>query len=316
MIDVSHIQNLEEYIQAQSQRIPVLGKTYQPWRNHGADKLVLDHMGCICTFYLEQRYNRPDVDYSFDQAISDGYIAIDKAIKRDMMAPTVMPRGKITNHKCKHCGEKFQIKGFDAKPSLTMIGGSKGPIYMNDEQAHHICNNSDQVIVWREFEIECPHCNHIEIKKIHKAQFASVVFNMARGEIQSGARQTAGKQGPLYENKGPYDTSGRRAIVSLDAPQSEGVNLANTIESRKEHHSLSEETMDKISTALMSLPIKQREIICRVYGFEFDGSKLDPMNKTECAEMLGITKQRVSQVCKTATDRMGAFFNINDEPEY
>lgn len=316
MIDVASIQNLEEYIQAESRRVPVLGKTYQPWRNHGTDELVLDHMGCICSFFLEQRHIRPDVDYNFDQAISDGYVAIHKSVERDRMAPTVMPVGKISYRKCECCEEKFQITGFDIRPSLTMIEGNEGPIHMNDEQAHFICNHTDQVMLWREFEIECPHCHHTEVKKIYKAQFASVVFQTVRGEIQSGVRQAAGKQGPLYNNIGPYDNSGRRSIISLDAQHNGDNNLRNTIEAKEEHSGLSMETIQKIHKALAGLSTKQREIICRVYGFEFDGLRFDPMSKTKCAEMLGISKQRVSQLCRTAVEKMEVYFNTSDEPEY
>jgi hypothetical protein len=305
--------------------VPVISKTYQPWKNpeNTLDVLLLDVFGCVCSHFLEQTTARPNIHYTFEQAISDSYIGIQQAIERDRLAPTIMPKdGKNHYHKCKNCEEKFLISGFDTNPSLTMIQDT-GPVYMNDDQANHVCANTADVMLWREFELECPHCRHIDSVKIRKAAFSSIVFNYIRGNIQTGIRNNAGKKPPQAKHQGPdgyrgaYGETGRRGVViSIDGSDGPDA-IANSLESKREHQGISEETSKKIESVLTAnLTPKHHEILALIFGFEYDGRKLDAMTQTECANFLGISKQRVCNVYNKALAKLRPHFDIDDEPDY
>lgn len=144
---------------------PVISKELQPWKNKDIsnEDLVMDLMGCIIQFWSHYRTK----DYTQEEAISDAYEGILKAIEKDKLAPNF---GKNQKIKCKCCSEKFS-------PPTSSIG---------DERANKLYESCPygRTPTYRKILVKCPACGHEQLEKVAKSAFSSLAYCYIRSSIQ------------------------------------------------------------------------------------------------------------------------------------
>ncbi len=247
----------------------------RPHLVHSDEVLFEELRPTINSIYNTVRGNSPK--YTIDDAVSDAWIGYGKAKARDNLPPSIAGE-TIT---CPQCDNEMQM------PEIMDSDRFADP-------------SSD-----RTFDHECDSCNHKWQTTIKKAQFSTCVFSYIRGEIQKGAKES--RRCGMQKIKKQL-VNGHRidpSIVSIDAfsEMSDQVCNAISIEYISEV-GLNLSACHKIRDSVFKLPARQREVISKMYGFEYNGEKLMPMTQAQVADHIGITRQRVCAIVTCAMTRL------------
>lgn len=215
---------------------PVLTKVIQPWKDKNIthEDILKDLMGCILNFWSYYR-NKFDASYSQEEAISDAYRGILKAINRDMMAPTCA--GKRL--RCEHCNEHFNAP--DEMPG--------------DERANKIYKDfpADRVPQKRTIAVNCPSCSQTNMIKLYKTKFSTCVYPYIRSEIQRGVVRACSKKGSISIDGFSSDSEG--SLLNMLA-----------VKEKEELASLPSSVMKIIDEILISLPERQGIVLALTHG--------------------------------------------------
>ena len=64
------------------------------------------------------------------------------------------------------------------------------------------------------------------------------------------------------------------------------------------------EMKNRVHEAIRGLPDRQREVICRMYGIEYNDALMEPMTQAQVADLIGITRQRICAIVKGAQEHI------------
>lgn len=215
---------------------PVMCDAVQPWKNDAdptseptpetEEAMLIDLAGCIRS--LHYQYSKLCPSYTLEDATSDAYIALRKAIAKDRLAP------KITKSvSCPCCSARF-------KPDCP-----------GDERADHIYNVApkSRVPQKRVISVNCGSCGHSWKETVYKTKFSTHVWTYIRGEIQSGVRKA------------------RNQDISLDCEVGEGT-MHDIIpaETKEVSDKLPVELVNEIYSIIEGLPPRHRETALLFFG--------------------------------------------------
>lgn len=339
-IFTSDIENEEDSLLKRYRKLaknkPVLCSQVQPWKNENiTHEMMLDDLkGCVIRHYLSYKFGT--VGYTLQDATSDAYQALIKAIEKDKCAPTLA--NKIV--KCPKCSHNIKMP--------TKFAG--------DERANHICMESPRPMKYRKFWIDCVNCNHGFWKKIYKVNFSTLVFPFIRSAIQRNAnkwRRSNVVPMHIYSNNN-HTIENRGSVLSIDGPQTmngEECAIKNFLvtPNTKEQEKIPSSVITLLRNIISNMPpnhqiaiafnrgigglvtgVVSRKIKCRYcYDYKNKPTEFDAeidyslnnntvvcpeckcenevnmqLSQTAIAKYLDITKQRVGRIINTAEKRL------------
>jgi len=292
--------------------VPTMAKAMQPWKNDDdptsepkpevLKELIEDLTGCIMGYWKKYKIN----GYSINDALSDAYQGMLKAIQKDKSAP------KITkNIPCPQCFNSFL------------------PYCPGDERADMIYNLApkNRIPNRRNIKITCPNCQHTWNNTIYKTMFSTHVNPYIRGEIQSGVRKHKQQHLSLDGGNGDGDYSLHQIIGQEleDSKDDLPKEILNTIYNIiNDFHERDKETVVLyFGIGGVSDKIIKREIKCKHCNNEYETiidyslshnfsecpncgieSKVDMrINQTNIANMYDVSKQRMGSVIKKIKEK-------------
>lgn len=255
---------------------PIKCSAIMPHRTNTDEVLFKELDGTIASIY--HTVNTYSPKYSLEDATSDAWIGFTKAKEHDNKPPSIAD----TTICCPECDNEMEM------PEVMESDLTADP-------------SSD-----RTFDLECDHCHYKWQKHIKKAQFSTCVFHYIRGEIQRGARES--RRCGIQKIKKQV-INGHRidpSVVSVDVfdQTSDKVCNAISIEHNMGDSGISIEMRNRIQKAVAGLPARQREVISRMFGFQYNGETMDAMTQAQVADFAGITRQRICAIVKKANENL------------
>lgn len=291
--------------------MPVICKSMQPWKNDDdptsepkpeiLTKILEDLYGCAMSYWHRYKIH----GYTVDDAMSDAYQGILKAIDKDKSAP------KITkNLICSQCLFSFM------------------PYCPGDNIADRIYHFAPKHRIpdKRIIKVKCPNCNHSWNKTIYKTIFSTHVNPYIRGEIQSGVRKFKQKHISLDNDKcgecNLHDMIGYEQEQSKDILPNEILNAIYDI--IDDFHERDKETVIMyFGIGGLSNKTICKNIKCKHCESEYNTivdyslshnfsecpdcrneNKVDmKINQTNIADMYNVSKQRMGSVIKKIKEK-------------
>ena len=265
---------------------PIKCSAIRPHLSHSDESLFEELSGTITSIYHTVSGSSPK--YSLEDAVSDAWIGFTKAKEHDNHPPSIA--GEIIE--CPECGNE-----------MTM------PKVME-------CDELADPSSGRVFDLTCDSCDHKWQKTVHKSSFSTCVFYYIRGEIQRGARESR-RCGIIKIKK--QVVNGHRidpSVVSVEVfnETSDQVCRAISVEHNTGDNGIGIETKNRVRAAIGSLPSRQREVISRLYGIEYNNEVMEAMTQAQVADLLGITRQRICAIIKCANQHLMKELEKHYEP--
>lgn len=287
-----NIKNKDKDICVLMKKDPVICKSIQPWRAYKPEQyeqMIDDFMSDLEGSVYKHFYNYRHFNYTAEEAFQDAYEAIVICLEKDKQPPTIV---KEAGFKCPGCAAP--VPGTSPQDSFELpdTAGMLTASYPSDTGQ-------------RVYSATCTECNFTWTKTVTKAQFASLFFGQVRGKIQNTVRNTALKL-PSWDTLKESSGSLNEPSTTIDFESSDETaeDIMFMAKLAKRIHDIIEETMTPRHAEILRL---------RLNGRMANG---EPLQQSDIAKLLNISKQRVCNILNTKLKAMRSFFNEEDMLRY
>ncbi len=261
---------------------PVICKAIQPWTKYTKDQyeqMIKDFLNDLAGSVYKHYYNYRHNNYSIQEAFQDAFEAIEICLEIDKRPPSLVEKG----FKCPGCN-------VPVPDTIRDVDGRT-----DDQCASNVAS--------RTFADTCA-CGRTWRKTITKAQFATLFFTQVRGKIQSTVRKTM-QVFPSWDQL--HASSG-----SLNEP-SMTLSLKSSDETSEDMIFISK-LIQRVTESIVEFTPRHAEIMnLSLYG---KNSKGKPLQQSEIAKLLGVSKQRVCNIWKECLETMRGYFSPEEKVRF